>query len=682
MAKFRVLLLAVSITQTLCVGSVFAQDVQKWEAMMQAGDSAAQSGNHDAAKVEYTKALQESQKFGSNSWRVARTLLELGSNILALGEQDEAKPLLERALKIYENAKEVGPNHFEVSRVLYPLGNIARRENDLAQAQKCYQRALIIRKATLGPTHPELATLLCGLAAVKLEYSQYKEAEQLYKEALKVTGPNAPKDIHYSCLLGDIAVCYKRQGKYAEAEPLYKEALEIVARKTGTNSLYYLITLHNLAVLTAETGRLDDAQKMYEQCLSIADQKTTGRINLQSAGLAHLGLGEIAYRRHNYTEAEIQYKWAWNQLQDSIGQDHPDTLLALSGLIDAYEQLNKLKEATQLLRTQLAVNEKLHGQSSPVVAADVSRLVQLLLKQGSTAEASVLQERANKIKASLPGSTNLNAPQIKIGAPSPAVGGKIKDKWAVVIGISEFKDNGLNLKYAAKDALDFKNYLIRDAHFQPDHVKLLLNKGANRQSIVSTLGEGWLGRLANRDDMVVIFISTHGTKASEEAAGTNFIVPYDCNVDDFLLSGIPMQWFTAGIGKMVHANRLVFILDVCHAGATATSAKGITRSSMLNPDAITLGTGQVLLASSNSDQSSWESRTYANSVFTYRLMEALRMNGSNMIKAYQQMRPKVEQEVLRDRGKLQTPILIKRWSGEDPNLGVSPVAPRSATLSK
>lgn len=706
--KLRRLLLAASIAQILCVSPilmVYAQDQKAWDALMKAGASAVEGENYDTAIDEYSKAQQESsEKFGSNDWRTAMSLAELGACRSALGDYDKAKTLLERALKIYENAKELPnqPDHNLVSRAWIQLGDVLEKQNDLAKAEDCYQRAVNIRKITLGVTPSLTAAAIGKLASVKVERSQYVEAEQLYKEALKIGDLVVQKDMDYQDLLIGFANCYRKQMKFAEEIPLYKQASEIAAQQLGTNSFSYVSALYNLAYLFAQTGRLEDAKKTCEQCLSIADKNTNRRRIQHVAGLAHYTLADFAYRRGDFAETENEYKRSLEILRSSVGSEHPDTLLSYNCLITLYEKLNKHKEAEQLLRAMLISDEMLYGRTSPEVATDVARLAQLLRKQGDTVEASTLEQRANKIKAVLPGPTNKSAPLIKIDVPSPGVLGKVKDKWAVVIGISEFKDNSLNLQYAAKDASDFKNYLIKDARFQPDHVKLLLNKEANRQTIIDTLGKSWLGRLADQDDMVVIFISTHGAKAAEDTSGKTFIVPYDCSIDDLLLSGIPIQWFTTGIGRMVQAHRIVFVLDVCHADADATAtpstyaatiaaaaeadatangAKGMARST-LNPNKITLGTGQVLLAANDIDQSSWVSRTYANGVFTYRLMEALRLNGSNisLTKAFQQMREKVKQEVLRERGRLQTPIMIKRWLGEDPNLGVSPAAPRSATL--
>src|SRR5262249_53838879 len=191
----------------------------------------------------------------------------------------------------------------------------------------------------------------------------------------------------------------------------------------------------------------------------------------------------------------------------------------------------------------------------------------------------------------------------------------IRDKWALVVGISNFKDPSLNLKFAAKDATDFRNYLVTEAGFAPDHVKLLTNEQATRQNIVDNLGEKWLRRLANTDDLVVVYISSHGSAAKKEV-GANFIVAHETNLNNLVFTGIPMQWLTAGIKDLVHCDRVVLVLDVCHGGAVAAGTKGLFRSSAFDSDALAAGTGQVVLVSSETDQISWESKKYPNGVFT------------------------------------------------------------------
>src|SRR5438552_13006706 len=60
----------------------------------------------------------------------------------------------------------------------------------------------------------------------------------------------------------------------------------------------------------------------------------------------------------------------------------------------------------------------------------------------------------------------------------------VRDKWALVIGVTQFANPRVpELKYATKDAADFYNYLVKEAHFAPDHVRLLLNDKATQRRI-------------------------------------------------------------------------------------------------------------------------------------------------------------------------------------------------------
>ena len=60
----------------------------------------------------------------------------------------------------------------------------------------------------------------------------------------------------------------------------------------------------------------------------------------------------------------------------------------------------------------------------------------------------------------------------------------VTDKWALLVGISKFDRPSLNLKYAAKDAGDFKDFLINKCHFAADHILSLENERATKDNIM------------------------------------------------------------------------------------------------------------------------------------------------------------------------------------------------------
>jgi tetratricopeptide (TPR) repeat protein len=265
---------------------------------------------------------------------------------------------------------------------------------------------------------------------------------------------------------------------------------------------------------------------------------------------------------------------------------------------------------------------------------------------------------------------------VRAWAEAPA-GRPVNDKWALIVGISEFADSSLNLKYSAKDAQDFYNYLVSDGHFAKDHVKLLLNEKATRQQILSEAGDSWLPKVAGTDDLVVIFISSHGSPADENVGGVNYILAHDTSKSNLYASGIAMQDLSQILKDRVRSDRLVLILDACHSGNASPEGKGIFRSGNVNVEDIARGSGKTVMSSSEPSQMSWESKDYPNGVFTHHLVEALRGKGSDTTLggAFQSMKEKVQEEVLRDRGALQSPVLKGGAGGADLMLAVAPANP-------
>ena len=260
-----------------------------------------------------------------------------------------------------------------------------------------------------------------------------------------------------------------------------------------------------------------------------------------------------------------------------------------------------------------------------------------------------------------------------------AVDRPIKDKWAVVVGISEFADKKINLRYPAKDATDFYNFLVSDGGFKKDHVRLLVNEKATRSNILSTIGDRWLPRLAHPDDLVVVYISSHGSPADLDVGGVNYVVAHDTDTESLYATGLPLQDLMRIIKARVHCDRVVMILDACHSGAASAESKGLVRAANVDASAVVAGTGQLVIASSQPSKVSWEKKNYQNSVFTRRLIDALKQNGGRtpLGAAFQNMKDNVENEVLRDRGQMQTPELKSRWDGSELCLSAPPCAPRA-----
>lgn len=259
----------------------------------------------------------------------------------------------------------------------------------------------------------------------------------------------------------------------------------------------------------------------------------------------------------------------------------------------------------------------------------------------------------------------------------------VRDKWALIVGISSFKNKGIpKLKYATKDANDFYRYLVNEANFRKDHVRILLNEDATERRIMSEVGDKFLARVARPDDVVVIFVSSHGSPAQLDAKKEkNYLIAYDSDPKALFSSGIEMQKINEIIKDRIDAKRVLLVLDACHSGHVKLNknAKGLYRVGNFDAQALAQGSGQMVICSSAPDEQSWESKRYENGIFTRKLLENLRKHGPKtpIEKAVQSSIFEVNNEVKEDYpGMRQTPVLHSAWKGEDLILAVRPIDPQ------
>jgi tetratricopeptide (TPR) repeat protein len=211
---------------------------------------------------------------------------------------------------------------------------------------------------------------------------------------------------------------------------------------------------------------------------------------------------------------------------------------------------------------------------------------------------------------------------------------ELTDRWAVVIGISKYKDNTLNLQYAESDAQSFFDSLIKKCRFKKEQIKLLINENATYENIRKSM-EGWLLRRTNKDDKIIIFFSGHGYRDTDnnndEPDGLDeFLVPFDFQSDD-ISSAIRDDIFAYWINEL-KAENIILFFDSCFSGGAA-KAKGIINKNVkgdIKGDSFVKDIfGEVpregisLLSSSKADQLSFESPEFKMGLFTYYLIDSM-----------------------------------------------------------
>jgi hypothetical protein len=266
---------------------------------------------------------------------------------------------------------------------------------------------------------------------------------------------------------------------------------------------------------------------------------------------------------------------------------------------------------------------------------------------------------------------------VAVQTPLPSY---VRQKYALVVGISKFKDASLNLTYPAKDATDFAALLEDPQHgnFQRDHVTLLKDEGATRAAILDAINK--LSLSAREDDMVVIFISSHGSPNKEDSglAGIGYIVTHDTSPDKVWLEGLDYQVLTHTT-EVIKARRKVVFLDTCFSGQMKQGGKGLLIEGGVDERTAKMflsGEGTFVITSSKDDERSWESDKIQNGYFTHFLIEALRSSKEppTLKEVFTYLSSKVPDAVIREKGHPQHPQMYPSTGPGDVRIGVIPQA--------
>lgn len=276
----------------------------------------------------------------------------------------------------------------------------------------------------------------------------------------------------------------------------------------------------------------------------------------------------------------------------------------------------------------------------------------------------------------------------------PQVLTAVREKWALVIGIGQFSDPKIpQLRYTTQDAMSFAA-LLQDSgygRFKTENVHLVTDAQATTRNIKAELN--WLARVSHSDDLVVIYLATHGSSRSMDTAGVNYIITHDTEITDpdaLYATALPMIEVSNAVASRVRARRTAIFLDTCYSGAAVTQerptlAAGITTSAVSSDtlDRLRQGEGRVVVTASKVNQKSWESQALGHGYFTYYLLQALKQDKGlvSLKKVYTYVREQVSQHVLADWRAEQTPVISESADTLDFVLG-APVMQTTASTSR
>ncbi|GAB4178121.1 MAG: hypothetical protein Fur006_10320 [Coleofasciculaceae cyanobacterium] len=383
--------------------------------------------------LSFPSALLPATAQTARDWKAeADRLLKEGEAQLNGGKNEAALPLLEQALKLYQELS----NHAGVSQALKSLGNVYSNLQQYEKAIAYYQQSLMIAREIKNQDLEARSLHNLGLAYAGLKKTE--EAIAFYQQSLAAsrTSQNWVMIELTTVNLGEL---YKRSQKYSEAIALYQQA-ELLFREAKDKS--------KEAQAIGLIGDIYFEQQHYEQAIAYYQQTLPLFQQVQDRNgeaIALMTLGNAYRNLSQYEKAITYYQQALPLFQQA--QNRNGEAYTLNNLGNAYNSLSQYDKAITYYQQSLQVAEEIQNRelqittilnianasyqvaSSPAEYQKVIELTQRGLKLAQTENNHSSAARALVILGNTYNALKDYPKAIEFLQQSIAVAQEAKEKW-------------------------------------------------------------------------------------------------------------------------------------------------------------------------------------------------------------------------------------------------------------
>jgi WD40 repeat protein len=231
--------------------------------------------------------------------------------------------------------------------------------------------------------------------------------------------------------------------------------------------------------------------------------------------------------------------------------------------------------------------------------------------------------------------------------------------YILAIGIDQYKDSNVNLKYAVKDAKDLEEKLkVQSSTLyktQNIHYSLLTDQESTKTKITDKLNE--ISRIIKPQDSFILFVAGHGVLLQNQYYMLTH--DYDGMVND---NSMISSNEIVEMSKKIKSLSQLFIFDTCHAGGVDYIVSGLYDARM---SVLAKKMGLHIYASASDKQEAMDGYK-GNGLFTYVLLDGLNNNkeadknrdGKVTVVGLGEYSKKMTTNISKEIGHSQTPLII------------------------
>jgi tetratricopeptide (TPR) repeat protein len=284
----------------------------------------------------------------------AEMFLVMGNTYRNLGLYEEARPLIEDALKIRRDL--FGERHEDVATAYSRLADILYYTGQFDSSQAIMHRNIELKRELLGDRHPDVALELNNLGWIAYEKGDLAAAESLYTQSLAIRRAiRDPDHPEITESINNLASVAYSAGDYEKAERMHREALEMRIRTLGEVHPDVAVSWNNLGLALEQLERYHEAEECYKRNIELCRQLYGEGHQMADA---YTFRGRINSKLELYNRAEADFRKAVELRRSGLGDDHYLVAYDLKSLGNSLEFQKRYAAADSAYGAALAIYRK------------------------------------------------------------------------------------------------------------------------------------------------------------------------------------------------------------------------------------------------------------------------------------------------------------------------------------
>ena len=333
-----------------------------------------------AARALLDRGLGRLDALSSRPEVEARLLEAMALLYRELRDRDRADSLLRRSLAVRRAV--LGPRHPETASALFALGLVDRGRGRFDESVEHFRTAWEIRRDALGPEHPGTTEALYQLGAALVYVGRRDDAERAHREVLAIRRRSlGADDPALATALEVVAAAARRNGEFPESLALLEEAVAIRRRAFGPDDPRVGQTLILMGdIYFMHMRRPAEAEPYFLEAIEVNRRRGTP----PGWYLAH-ALGSYAYFLSNTGDTagpDTLYPQILEMLGSTFGADDARTLSETEFFAAHLFRTGRAREARDLSLRALEGRRKSVPDDHPSLAGPYLALARISLALG------------------------------------------------------------------------------------------------------------------------------------------------------------------------------------------------------------------------------------------------------------------------------------------------------------